>query len=174
MRYKPNKDFSLFKAYADDGDKRREVALIEIDLLDARVKSFAKGRFKCTQCNVSPTAEATDSDLKTILEDLPKLKRKRLDFALASMDRYLLEAMMGVTGRTSNDNYHCEHVDLDDVDFEDRRRFGSTVKRRAAILGNYMTKRRYTKEHARKNLRNCHSYLKDGYPPDSDDSLAYL
>ena len=124
MRYSSNSDKSKFQAFKLEDKKRVKVAEIHMVLLDARRHWFGKGKYSAIGCMVSPTNNATDEDLQTILKDIPRLKRQRLDFILEQLDRYLLEAQMLVTGRTTNQKFTCEVVNIQNIQPEDLRLYG--------------------------------------------------
>lgn len=143
-------------------------------LLDARRHWFGKGKYSAIGCMVSPTNNATDEDLQTILKDIPRLKRQRLDFILEQLDRYLLEAQMLVTGRTTNQKFTCEVVNIQNIQPEDLRLYGNAIKHRATILGNDMVRKaNQVKKSGNQTLRVCHSILKDGTDEYSKDPIFY-
>lgn len=108
------------------------------------------------------------------ITDIPKLKRNRLDYVLEQLDRYLLEAYMMVTGRTTQKEYSCEPIRIDDYRSEDLVRYGYALKHRAAVLGNDLIRKgEKAKKPGTKILKVCHSFLKDGYDEYSNNSLAY-
>ena len=174
MRYSANADKSCFIAYKLEDNKRVKVAKIEIRLFDARMQYFGKGKFAETGCYVSPMENATYEDFSAVHKDIPKLKRNRLDYVLEQLDRYLLEAYMMVTGRTTQKEYSCEPIRIDDYRSEDLVRYGYALKHRAAVLGNDLIRKgEKAKKPGTKILKVCHSFLKDGYDEYSNDSLAY-
>ena len=174
MRYSSNFDKSKFQAYKIVNRKRTKVAELHLNLLDVRRHYFGKGRFSCTGCVVIPTEASSDEDLAQLLRDLPRLKKQRLNYVLEHLDRYLLEAQMVITGRTTHKKYSCETLPIDDITSDDLKRYGSAVKSRATILGNDLVKKaEQTKSAGKKSLRVCHSYIKDGYDEYSDDTWAY-
>ena len=121
-----------------------------------------------------PTEASSDEDLAQLLRDLPRLKKQRLNHVLEHLDIYLLEAQMVITGRTTQKKYSCETLPIDDIKSDDLKRYGSSIKSRATILGNELVKKaEQTKSAGKKSLRVCHSYLKDGYNEYSDDTWAY-
>ena len=143
-------------------------------LLDARRHWFGKGKYSAIGCMVSPTNDATDEDLQTIFKDIQRLKRHRLDFILEQLDRYLLEAQMLVTGHTTNSKFSCETIDIENIQTEVLRRYGSAIKHRAAILGNEMVRKANNmKKSGNKTLWVCHSILKDGTDEYSKDPFFY-
>lgn len=173
MRFKPNSDKSVFTAYKGEGKKLKKIAGIEINLLDIRRQGFGKGKYCVTGCIVSVQEEQTDEDLQEVYSMIPYLKRQRLNYVLEHLDRFLLEAQMVITGRTTEANYKSETVAIDDINTEDLRRYGFAIKHRGAILGNdLMKKAKEAKKSGKKRLRVCHSYIQDGYDEYSDDTWA--
>lgn len=173
MRFKSNSDKSVFNAFKLEGKKRIKVAEIQINLLDTRLHYFGKGKYCSSGCIVSVSNDQEEEDLQEILTVIPRLKRQRLNYVLEHLDRFLLEAQMVITGRTTEANYKSETVAIDDINTEDLRRYGFAIKHRGAILGNdLMKKAKEAKKSGKKRLRVCHSYIQDGYDEYSDDTWA--
>ena len=174
MRYSSNSDKSQFQAFKLEGKKRVKVAVIYMILLDARRHWFGKGKYSAIGCMVSSTENATDEDLQTVQNDLPRLKRQRLDFVLEQLDRYLLEAQMLVTGHTTHKKFECDTLDIGDIQPEDLKHYASALKYRATVLSNAMVKKAdKAKQPGKKALRVCHSILIDGTNEYSKNGIFY-
>lgn len=173
MRFKPNSDKSVFTAYKGEGKKLKKIAVIEINLLDIRRQGFGKGKYCVTGCIVSVQEEQTDEDLQEVYSMIPYLKRQRLNYVLKHLDRFLLEAQMSITGRTTEPKYFSETVPINDINPDDLRGYAATIKHRATILSNdLMKKAADAKKTSKKRLKVCHSYIQDGFDEYSDDTWA--
>ena len=173
MRFKPNSDKSVFTAYKGEGKKLKKIAVIEINLLDIRRQGFGKGKYCVTGCFVSVQEEQTDEDLQEVYSMIPYLKRQRLNYVLKHLDRFLLEAQMSITGRTTEPKYFSETIPINDIKPDDLRQYAATIKHRATILGNdLMKKAADARKTGKKRLKVCHTYIQDGFDEYSDDTWA--
>ena len=165
MQYIHDRDRTHFRAYeVSGGDKRKLIATIEINLLDAR-RDFIESRWAMTGgCTVTLAKGIGPEYMPKVLKDLNLLKRQRLDYVLYRLDRLALEAMMAVTGQTTEKGIPCYSVKLDDVRPKDLSEYGYAIKSRCTKLGNALVKESQvdSRKQRDKELKVSYSIVKDG------------